>query len=86
MDLLIAPLAALVLLVLGGTLAATVLAWLAPSTAAITLWCAWLALAGSLTVFVLDALIVSRAPLMYTVPWRMRRVMYCGSCGCTCCS
>ncbi len=62
MDLLIPPLAALALAVLGGTVAALALAVIVASNTTITLFCIWFALAGALAVFVLDAMLVSGAP------------------------
>jgi 1,2-diacylglycerol 3-beta-glucosyltransferase len=62
MDLLIPPLAALALAVLAGIVVAAVVAVLAPSATTITLVCMWAALMGALAVFVLDALMVGRAP------------------------
>ncbi len=62
MDLLIPPLAALALVVLGGTTGAVVLAVIAPSSTTIAVVCMWLGLAGALAVFVLDAMLVSGAP------------------------
>jgi len=63
MDLLIPPLAALALAVLGGMVAASALAVIAPSDTTTAVWCMWLALAGALAVFVFDAMLVSNAPL-----------------------
>jgi cellulose synthase/poly-beta-1,6-N-acetylglucosamine synthase-like glycosyltransferase len=62
MDLLIPPLAALALAIVGGTASAAAIAALSPSTATIGLLCAWLALAGALAVFVAEAMLVGQLP------------------------
>jgi cellulose synthase/poly-beta-1,6-N-acetylglucosamine synthase-like glycosyltransferase len=62
MDLLVPPLAALVLAVIGGTTLATAALAIAPSTTTIALWCAWLGLGGALAMFVVEAMLVGQLP------------------------